>query len=289
MVNPKLVVVVGETASGKSALALELARKFNGEIISADSWQVYKGFDIGTAKPSQQEQAETPHHLIDIRQVDEGFSAALYKDLANQAIAEIAQRGKLPILVGGTGLYVDSVLYDFSFLPAGVPGLREKLAQKSIPELLTMLEEQGIDTVGIDTRNQRRLVRLLETGGQRPHSGQLRDNTLVMGLKLPRAKLRAQIEKRVGEMFRRGLKHEVKALADKYGWGVEPMKGIGYREFGAYFEGKQSLSETKRKIVRSTLELAKRQRTWFKRHSEITWVEGPKPALGLAEKFLSSV
>src|SRR5687767_2861843 len=112
MANPKQVVVVGETASGKSALAMQLAHQSNGEIISADSWQVYRGFDIGTAKPSPAEQAETPHNLIDIREADEGFSAALYKDVANKAIADIAKRGKLPIMVGGTGLYVDSVLYN---------------------------------------------------------------------------------------------------------------------------------------------------------------------------------
>lgn len=289
MANPKLVVIVGETASGKSAVALQLAKRFDGEIISADSWQVYKSFNIGTAKPLEDEQAAIKHHLIDIREAPEGFSAAIYKDLAKVAITNIAKRGKLPIMVGGTGLYVDSVLFNFSFMAQGSPAERAKLQTKSIDALLTMIKQKQIDLTAIDTRNKRRLIRLLETGGARPTSSSLRPNTLVLGIKIPRAQLRTNIEKRVEIMFRRGLKREVAELAAKYGWEVEPMKGIGYREFKAYFDGTQSLAATKRKIVKSTLDLAKRQRTWFKRNHSIVWMESAAEAQKLVTNFLKTV
>lgn len=265
---------------------MEVARRFDGEIINADSWAIYRELDIGTAKPSLEEREEIPHHLIDITDPDEDFTAALYKNLANKVIEEINSRGKLPVMVGGTGLYIDSVLFDYSFMPPGKSGHREELNSRTIDELLELIQQEGIDLAGIDTRNKRRLIRLLETGGARPESSELRGNTLVIGVSIPRTKLRENIEKRVEVMFRRGLKHEVRELADKYSWEVEAMKGIGYREFRPYFEGEQSLAETKRKIVRSTLELAKRQRTWFKRNRQIIWLENHQKAIGVVEKFL---
>lgn len=287
MSHPKLVTIVGETASGKSSLALKVAAQFSGEIISADSWQVYRGFDVGTAKPSPVEQSKIKHHLIDIRLPTQGFSAAVYKDLAITAINMVASAGKLPIMVGGTGLYIDSVLYNYSFLPAGTSKQRAQLQALNVDELLGMLDNTGIDTSGIDTRNKRRLIRLIESAGKQPSRSKMRDNTLVMGLKLPRTILRSNIESRVEEMFRNGLKREVEELMDRYGWEIEPMKGVGYRQFRDYFLGEQSLAQTKRKIVKATLELAKRQRTWFKRHPEIIWVADHDQALQIVAKFIS--
>lgn len=317
-----LITVVGETASGKSGVAMEIARRFDGEIINADSWQIYKGMDVGTAKPSEREREEIPHHLIDIVEPDEeftplellrlypqqnarkikqyeqglcdnstvqtGFTAAVYKRMAVEAIGEISSRGKLPILVGGTGLYIDGVLFDYSFAPPGESGQRETLQQKTIPELLEIIQRKDLDTTGIDTRNKRRLIRLLETGGTKPEQSPLRPNTLVLGVSISRAMLRENIEKRTEVMFRAGLKHEVRELAEQYGWGVEAMKGIGYREFKPYFEGEQSLAETKRKITKSTLELAKKQRTWFKRNRHIQWVESTEGSKKLANNFLNA-
>lgn len=283
--TPKLITVVGETASGKSGIAMELARNFDGEIINADSWQVYKGMDIGTAKPPEEERKEIPHHLIDIVEPDEDFTAAVYKRKAVEVINEIASRGRLPIVVGGTGLYIDGVLFDYSFAAPGESGQREVLQQKTIPELLGMIQQKGLDMTGIDTRNKRRLIRLLETGGVKPEQSGLRPNALVLGISVPRSKLRENIEKRTETMFRAGLKHEARELAEKYGWEVEAMKGIGYREFKPYFEGEQSLAETKRKIIRSTLELAKKQRTWFKRNRHIQWVETAEEAKESAKNF----
>lgn len=284
---PKLVVIVGETASGKSGLAMEIARKFDGEIINADSWAIYKGFDIGTAKPTPQEQAEIPHHLLDIAKPTDDFSAAIYKHLAIEATIEIASRGKLPILAGGTGLYIDGVIFDYSFLPAGKAGKRAQLAGLTIKELLAQINQQGLDMTGIDPRNKRRLIRLIETGGAKPQrSDSIRSNTLVLGVKIPRTKLRQRIEKRTETMLRTGLKREVRQLAAEYGWENEAMKGIGYREFKDYFAGSISNSQLKNKIVKSTIELAKRQRTWFKRNPNIHWIEDSAQAMKLVSDFI---
>lgn len=283
-----LIAIVGETASGKSSIALALAKKYNGEIIAADSWTIYRELDVGTAKPSHSEQAEIKHHLIDIVGPDEDFTAALYKDLASQAINEIATRGHIPMMVGGTGLYVDSVLFDFSFLPVGSDDLRKELEDMSLEDLIRRAQDSGYDLAGIDLRNKRRVRRLIETAGAKPKKSKLRQNTLVIGVKIPRARLRANIEKRVEKMFHRGLRHEVEELVAKYGWENESLKGIGYAEFQAYFEGKQSMSETKRKIIRNTLNLAKRQRTWFKRNADIEWIENASEADALVATFINA-
>jgi len=298
----KLLVIVGETASGKSKLALELAKQFNGEIISADSWTVYRGFNIGTAKPSVEEQAQVAHHLLDIADPRVGYSAAEFKRRASEVIIDINNRGNLPILVGGTGLYIDSVIYDYGFLPAGTSEQREHLNTLTIEELMAKIKAAKINTKGIDTRNKRRLIRLIETRGLRPNKGGLRPKTLILGLALPVETLVQRITERVDNMLKSGLKDEVKSLADKYGWDTEPMKGIGYREWRNHFEGKQSLEQTKESIIRSSLQLAKKQRTWFRssrydqpsdhnatieRNKSIQWLQNLQQALPVVQKFLS--
>ncbi|HET8708743.1 MAG TPA: isopentenyl transferase family protein, partial [Candidatus Saccharimonadales bacterium] len=169
-----LIVIVGETASGKSALAMRLAKHFDGEIIAADSWTVYKDFDIGTAKPTPEEQVEIPHHLLDVADPKAGFSAPQFKRLAEQAIHDVSARGKLPFLVGGTGLYVDSVIYNYQFLPGSSPAQREQLNALSLHDLHQQAEAMGLDTTGIDMRNKRRVIRLIETNGARPTKEPLR-------------------------------------------------------------------------------------------------------------------
>ncbi len=280
-------MIVGETASGKSALAIELAKKFNGEIISADSWTVYKGFDIGTAKPTAEERRRVPHHLLDIADPAEGFNAALYKKLVLKAVEDIDRRGKLPIMAGGTSLYIDSVIFDYSFLPPGKPGERQRLHSLTLPELLKIANESGLDTRSIDNRNKRRVIRLIENQGLLPSRKNIRPNTLVIGLEVSREELKKGIEKRVAKMIHRGLEPEVDSLAKKYGWQIEPMKGIGYREFREYLEGSQTLEETKARIIKSTLDLAKRQRTWFKRNKSIHWVSKQSEAVELTTTFLN--
>jgi tRNA dimethylallyltransferase len=287
-VNPyPLVVIAGETASGKSALAMELARQFNGEIISADAWTVYQHFDIGTAKPTIKERREIPHHLIDIAKASDGFSAAIFKRKAQDAISDIACMGKLPILAGGTGLYIDSILYDYEFMPAPEPTVRDRLNAMTIPELLDEAHGRGIDTSGIDKRNKRRIIRLIENEGALPERSSLRKNTLVLGVTIPKEQLEQRIMQRVDTMIEAGLELEVKVLAELYGWEVEPMKGIGYREFREYFEGTQTLQQTNDRIISGTLRLAKKQRTWFRRNESIQWVSEQKQAVDLLTAFLN--
>lgn len=287
MVAGPLITIVGETASGKSTAAFELAQRVSGEIICADSWTVYRDFNIGTAKPSESERASVKHHLLDIANPRDGFSAALYKGLANAAIEDVTARGKVPIFVGGTGLYVDSVLYDFGFLPSASEAVRNELNSLSINQLLTRIEALQLDTSGIDTRNKRRLIRLIETNGARPQRSPLRANTLVLGMRLPSKQLRERIIQRVDHMLEADLEHEVANLSARYGWDVEPMKGIGYAEWRDYFEGSQSLVLTRERIISDTLGLAKRQRTWFKRNQSIQWCDNPSQIVDLATTFLN--
>ncbi len=273
--TPPLIVIVGETASGKTELAIELAEHLDGEIICADAWTVRRGVDIGTAKPSPEQQARIPHHLLDVADPDEDFTAAVFKRLANKAIEDISERGKIPIMVGGTGLYVDGVIYDFNFLPAGNRKEREELNRLSIAKLLERVEHARLDTSGVDTRNKRRLIRLIETKGMRPTRQPLRPRTYILGLKTDRAELERRIVARLDDMLAAGLEDEVRGLVDRYGWDAEALKGIGYAQWRGYFEGRQSLPETRTKIIKATFEYAKRQRTWFKRNKSIHWFTAP--------------
>lgn len=276
--KPEILVIVGETASGKSALALKVAKRFNGEIISADSWTVYKHFDIGTAKPNPKDLQKVRHHLISIVEPEEGFNAPRFKQLAQQAIEQIKDKGKLPIIAGGTGLYIDSLIFDYSFLPGSDSEKRNILNKLSINELLAKVEEEGISIERIDTRNKRRIIRAIESGGRLPQKSELREGTYLAGLRVEREKLRSNIEQRVENMFECGLTQEVKQLAKKYSWDTEPMKGIGYKEFRKYLEGEESIEATKKRIVANTMALAKRQRTWFKRNPSIHWFSSVETA-----------
>jgi len=284
-----LIVIVGETATGKSDLAMLLAEKFKGEIINADSWSVYKGFNIGTAKPNKSDQDTIRHHLIDIADPKDGYSAAIFKRQAISAIKEIKYRNKLPILSGGSGLYVDSVLYDYSFLPASPSLLREKYNSMSIELIRQEIVNLNYDTNGIDLNNKRRLIRLLENGGVRPKSRSLRPNTLILGVSVDQQILKNNLEKRVNKMLTAGLENEVRELSEIYGWDIEPMKGIGYREFRNYFQGIQSLDETRAMIIKDSLQLAKKQRTWFKRNNSIQWVSNRSNIVTIVTTFLNKL
>jgi tRNA dimethylallyltransferase len=284
----ELLVIVGPTASGKSDLALRIAKEFKGEIISADSWTVYRGFDIGTSKPTTTQQKAVKHHLIDAREPTDGFNAPMFKKLAETAIEDIQKRGKLPILAGGTGLYIDSVLYDFGFLPDTPKEERERLNRLSIQQLINFAERLNIDLTDIDTRNKRRIIRAIEAKGQKPTKQRMRANTLIIGLRIEQGQLRQKVEHRVEEMINAGLAQEIKGLADKFGWEIEPMKGIGYREWREYFEGSQNLEQTKARIVSATMNLAKRQRTWFKRNQKIQWFSSVDEAVGFIKTVLNN-
>lgn len=251
-----LVVIVGETASGKSALALEVALEYNGEIICADSRTIYKGMDIGTAKPSLEDQKLVKHHLLDIITPDVKFSVADFKGLTHATIEHIRQRGKLPIMVGGTGLYVDSVLYDYQF---------------SSPQAER------------DEQNPRHLKKTTDSARSTTPRGQ----TLVIGLQIERDELEQRISRRVDQMFVDGLLDEAKAVSGRYGWQAPGLQTIGYKELQAVFAGEQTQVQAAQQIIKSTIAYAKRQRTWFKRNKSIHWVNNSNNAKTLVKNFLS--
>ncbi len=271
----KLVAVVGPTAVGKSALAMRLAQDFRGEIISADSRQVYRGLDIGTAKPTPAEQGLVPHHLIDIVAPNEEFSLAQYQALAYKTIATVQQRSRLPLLVGGSGLYVWAALEDWQ-IPRVAPdltfrrALEERATQGEGTALyaeLTKLSPQA--AARIDPRNVRRVIRALEitqTGKpQAPVKGTPPFESLIIGLAAPRAELYRRIDARVDAMIARGLVGEVEGLMRQgYGLALPAMSGIGYRQIGLYLTGQLSLAEAIALIKTESHRLVRMQYNWFK-------------------------
>jgi tRNA dimethylallyltransferase len=286
-----LICIVGQTATGKSSLALRIAQAWNGEIICADSWTTRRGVDIGTAKPSAEERKLVPHHLVDVINPDEDFNAALFKDLANKAIADISSRGRVPIMVGGTGLYIDSVIYDYSFSTVGSRRNREQLNGLGLPELLKKIDDLGIELGDVDVRNKRRLIRLIETNGARPAKHQLRKQTLLLGLHAEKDKLNQLISDRLDEMLASGLEEEVRQLSTRYGWDCEALKGISYAQWREYFLGSENRDQVRQKIIRATIGLAKRQNTWFQRNKSIHWVHAPvkwPEVVDLVTTFLDS-
>jgi tRNA dimethylallyltransferase len=281
-----LVTLVGETASGKSALAVELARQFNGEVIAADSRTVYKGMDIGTAKPTKREQGGVRHHLLDVVEPNQTFTAAEFKRLANHAIDEIAGRGKLPFMVGGTGLYIDSVIYNFDFNESPNSELRKQLQLMSIEDLQYKLRTEGI-ALPQNSRNPRHLIRAIETKGVVAGHAPLRQNTLVLGLRIDRTELQDKVRLRVDEMMAQGYVAEVERLAEQYGWDAPGLQTPGYKVFRKYLAQELTLDEAKDALVREHLQLAKRQRTWFGRNKSIHWICKKEEAVDLLTTFLN--
>ncbi len=268
---PPLIAIVGQTATGKSGLALALAEHFGGEIVCADSRTIYKGMDIGTAKPTQDERSRIPHHCLDLVSPGERFTAADFKQHAEQAITNITGRGKVPILVGGTGLYIDAVLYDYTFQGPADVVLRAELMALSIPELQERLIRETIPLPS-NPQNPRHLIRALETKGVAPPRHEIRSNSLILGVQLDREELLPQVVNRITSMMRDGLQQEVQHLAKRYGFAVSQMQTIGYQEWRENFNGVQTLQHTKQLIINNTMAYAKRQKTWFKRNNSVHWL-----------------
>ena len=303
-----VVFVVGPTASGKSRLALFLAQRFDGEIINADSRQVYRRMDIGTAKPSLAEQAQAPHHLLDICDPGENFNLACFMSRATTAIDDIHGRGRLPIVAGGSGQYVWGLLDGWQ-VPATPPQpqfRRDMLeeAQRNGPmSVYRQLQEADPDRAAqLDPRNLRRVIRALEVHHFRQPSGsppaQERrplENCLIVGLTMPREELYRRIDRRVDRMQSSGLLEEAQGLSDKgYQLGQGPLSSPGYRELGQYLASEISLEEAVQRTKFQTHRLARRQYTWFKlQDPRINWVDGSDPevaiqAADLVAAFLSS-
>lgn len=320
MNKPKIIVVLGPTASGKTSLAIDIAKRFDGEIISADSRAIYRQMDIGTAKPPRDKRAqalarregqkegikdlfrakpymveEVPHWGFDLCDPDEDFSAADFQAYAEEKIKEITGRGHLPIIAGGTGLYISAIVDNLSFTEVEPDKkLRAELQDLSDQELVERLQKADSEAAKtIDTANRRRLLRaveIVETTGQPLSAQQTKKepkyDVLQLGLKVDREVLYERIDMRVDEMIAAGLVDEVRALRDEYGCEINSMTGIGYRQICAFLDGYLKLRDAIEVLKRDTRHYAKRQMTWFRRDGRIEWIENQEKALALVADFL---
>lgn len=278
--NNRVIAVVGATASGKTSYAIELAKKINGEIISADSRLVYKGMDIGTAKPTIDEMQEIPHYMIDVVEPEYNYSVGLYVKEAKKHITDIISRGKVPIVVGGTGLYFRVLLENYD-LPDVKPDyeLRKELSSYSYEELLEMLtklDEKAANSV--EKNDKKKLIRYIEiiklAGKPLDLVRGVKEkefNVEWVGLNFPREILYDRINKRVDLMIEQGLIEETKKLLQKHGRISNITDTIGYREVLSYLDGELSLDEAKDKLKQNTRNYAKRQLTWFRKNEQINW------------------
>ncbi len=264
-----LIVITGPTASGKTGLALELAEKYGGEIICADSRTIYRGMDIGTAKPTAEEQAVVPHHLLNVVDPGEPFSAADFQLLANQAIADIRGRGKIPFLVGGTGLYVDAVVREYTW--PKTKGSTDELEGKSIDELQTMIKKQH-KIMPENMLNKRHLINALLRSEQGKALENPRPNTYVVAIKTDKDVLHTRIQDRAKVMFQTGVVDESKRLAERFGWGSEAMTGNIYPIIRRMLDGEISEQQAIQEFSTKDWHLAKRQITWLKRFSYVKWL-----------------
>lgn len=290
-----LLVILGPTASGKSDLAMKLAGRFSGEIICADSRTAYRYMDIGTAKPTQVEMLQITHHLVDIKNPDEVFSASEFKEKAEKCIRIISDKGKLPILVGGSGLYIDSILFDYQFPPIASTARRAELEAMPLTDLVGILQQTDPEAAEtIDTKNRRRVIRAIETAGlPKSRANTLRQQTLVLGIAMDKNVIQNRIAKRAELMLGKGLFDEVKRLGEQYGWGASGLSAPAYKAFMGAVLGRQTIQESLAQFIANDVSLAKRQLTWFKRNPHIHWLDGADPAAlnrqaaSLVERFLA--
>ncbi len=286
----KVIVICGPTASGKTALSIELAKKINGEIISADSMQIYKDMNIGTAKPKQEEMQGIKHYLLDYVSPEERYSVAQYKKDAKKAIKEILSKGKTPIIVGGTGLYVDSLIYEIEYNDI-------KIDEKYRKELEDIAEQQGLETLykmaleidpvameKISSNDRKRIIRVLEiyksTGKTKTEQEKesrknpVEYNYKIFAINRDREDLYQRINKRVDIMIEEGLIEEVNTILEKYKKFPTAMQGLGYKEVVDYLNGKYTKEEMIEKIKMETRRYAKRQLTWFRKNKQTIWLDG---------------
>ncbi|CDD37661.1 tRNA dimethylallyltransferase [Clostridium sp. CAG:356] len=290
MNKPKVIVICGPTASGKTTLSIQLAQKINGEIISSDSMQIYKDMNIGTAKPDQQEMQGIKHYLLDFVEPNQRYSVADYKKDAENAIEDILQKGKVPIIVGGTGLYVDSLIYGIEYPNIEFDeNYRKKLEKRAEKEGLEKLYEKAkkIDPQAmkkISRNDQKRILRVLEiynaTGKTKTEQeiesrkNEVKYDYRVFAINMDREKLYDRINKRVDIMIQKGLIEEVENLLKKYNEFPTAMQGLGYKEVVEYIQGKVLKEDMIENIKRESRRYAKRQITWFKKNKQTIWI-GP--------------
>ncbi|MDE6211499.1 MAG: tRNA (adenosine(37)-N6)-dimethylallyltransferase MiaA [Clostridia bacterium] len=301
----KLILIVGATASGKSQIGVDLAKRFDGEIISCDSMQVYKDMNIGTAKVTREEMQGIPHYLIDVADANSQFSVGEYASLADEVISDVVSRGKIPIVVGGTGLYIDGILYPMTF--GGDKNIKirneleRQLALYGKEYMHSLLAEiDPIDAQKIHPNNVKRVLRALEiyktTGvcksDLQEKTKDLKYDICMIALDVDRKKLYERIDARVDKMFEIGLLNEVKQLLlNGVEFANQSMQAIGYKEFKEYFSGIKTLEETKDTIKQNSRNYAKRQLTWFKKYDFAKWFD-PDDRLGIESQvktFLEGV
>lgn len=291
--KPKVIVIVGPTASGKTALSIELAKKIDGEIISCDSMQIYKDMNIGSAKPTIEEMQGIKHYMIDIAEPTERFSVAEYKKRSEEAIEEILQKGKVPIIVGGTGLYANSLIYNIEYneimLDEEYRKNLMKIAETEVG-LATLYEKaRSIDPVAmekISSNDKKRIIRVLEikhsTGKNKTElelesrKNEVKYEYKVFAINMPREILYNRINKRVDIMIENGLIDEVENIIEKYKEFPTAMQAIGYKEIVMYLKGELTKQEAIEKIKQESRRYAKRQITWFKKIEDIKWIDGLK-------------
>jgi tRNA dimethylallyltransferase len=280
-----LIAIVGPTASGKTALAIELARKFNGEIICADSRTIYKGMDIGTAKPTVAEQSIVQHWGLDLVKPGERFTAADFKRYADQKIIEIRQRNHVPFLVGGTGLYVNAVLYDYTFQVDHDVQYRQELEAMTIEKLIDYCAKNNIKLPG-NSKNKRHLIRAIETKNvSKSVNTQLINNAIVVGISTKIIDDYAErIALRAKAIVNGGVVEEATILSKQYSWDNEAMTGNIYPLVRQYIDGNITLTELTERSIIADRRLAKRQMTWFKRDTNIRWL-----SIDDAKTYLASV
>ena len=288
--KPKVVVIVGPTASGKTALSIELAKRINGEIISSDSMQIYKDMDIGTAKVTKEEAQGIKHYLIDIIFPEERYTVSDFKKDAEAAIKEILEKGKVPIVVGGTGLYVDSLIYGIEYQEMNFDeSYREELMKIAETEegLIKLWDEANLidpqAMLKISKNDKKRIIRVLEiykaTGKTKTEQEILsrqkgvKYDYKVFCVNMDREKLYERINKRVDIMIDAGLENEVRNLLEKYSKFPTAMQGLGYKEVVEYFDGKITRDEMIEKIKQESRRYAKRQLTWFRKNKETIWID----------------
>lgn len=288
MEKENLVVLIGPTAVGKTKLSIELAKKFNGEIISGDSMQIYRGMDIGTAKIKYEEMEGIPHHLIDIKDPEEPFSVAEFQTIVREKISEVTRRGKLPMIVGGTGLYIQSVIYDYHFSDAPSDDsfrheLEKRAAEQGNEVLHNELMKADPESANkIHPNNVRRVIRALEvfhcTGKsmneyQEDQETDLMYNTVIIGLTMDRDKLYQRINERVEIMMDEGLLSEVQALYKRGIMECQSIQAIGYKELYEYLDSKISLEDAITQLKQNSRRYAKRQLTWFRNKMDVDWFD----------------
>ncbi len=284
MDKQKIIAIVGPTGVGKTSLSIQLAKQFNGEVISCDSMQVYKKMDIGTAKVTPEEMGDVVHHLVDVQNIDEPYNVKIFQERARQAIEDVLQRGKLPILCGGTGLYLKSVLYDYTFENQEVDqDYLDTISQYDNETLVTKLKE--VDPASLEKihpNNRKRLIRALQIahqGTKKSERENEQEHTLLydvymIGLDVDRAILHERIHNRVDQMFDQGLVQEVTTLfCQPDTWEYTSFQGIGYKEFKDYFMNQADLEQVKEKIKTHSRQYAKRQYTWFKNQMDVHWYQ----------------